>query len=1488
MKQLSSSTVIGNKRKIPSSSTKENSSSTPNNSGSSPMLMYGVFQRSLLTPLSVLTNDRNVVNTTIRNTNNNSIFCGTYQTPTCKNEAVQNMSSICIDKNKATASSRLKDTVELTPSLPCSDVTNGNVNTTVDFAGMPTRNIPKHPLTQVVICRDLSQQFDEVHEDVVNYVEYADCGDPMYSCEHCSATFCLLPQHGNQPKFAQLYIHDTENEINNRIGSVRKNNDKDSIHVDVVSDIKNVLDENNVLVKSFRNAKTQIESNTCVEIKMRLIGKRNKDARTYNLPTVSEVAALIVGDLDPTMGERDILVETRSGLLKRISELHPSYLPLQYPILYPYGEDGYREDIQLCRDSNIQTNGRHRISAREFFSFRIHERPGELSTLLFSKRLFQQFVVDAYTMVETGRLIYIRNNQKSLRCEAYKGLSDALTRGEIDPSTQGKRIILPSSFTGGARYMVQNYQDAMAICRWIGYPNLFITFTCNPKWPEIQRYLSQRDLKTKDRPDTVCRVFKMKLDDLIKDLRSGELFGTVRAVIYTIEFQKRGLPHAHILLFLANNNRNADSNFIDTIISAEIPNKEVDQQYYDVVEEFMVHGPCGHVRKQSPCMVNGKCSKHFPKKFVDSSNFDENGYPIYKRRDDGKIVTKNGIQLDNRYVVPHNMHLLLKYRAHMNVEWCNQSRSIKYLFKYVNKGNDRVTVEFYKSTSDDHGNEVIDEINMYYDCRYISACEATWRLFSFEVQFRTPAVERLSFHLPDCQTIIFEDDDTVDNVLMRETIGQSMFNGWFEANKRFPEAKLLTYIEMPNKFVWKKDIREWNPRKKGFSIGRIFYVPPGTGELYYLRCLLNIVRGPTSFEEIRCFNGVQYQSFRDACYARGLLDDDKEYIDAIKEASHWSSAQSMRKLFVTLLTSNSFNRPEIVWNEVSHFLSEDVQYNQRRLLLITDLVLTNDEKENLTLIELEKLLEVYNKSLKDFPPMPQPICSSSRLNGNRLLFEELSYDRAALADESVRLAGQLTQEQRGVYDTIIGDVASNGGGLFFVYGYGGTGKTFLWKALSSTLRSQGEIVINVASSGIASLLLPGGRTAHSRFAIPININEDSTCNIKPGGDLSELIVKTKLIIWDEAPMMHKHCFEALDRTMRDLLRFANPLSEISTFGGKTVVLGGDFRQILPVIPKGSRQDIVSSTINSSYLWQSCKVLWLTKNLRLHRLENVLEIEQVEQFAEWIAAIGDGTTGASNEDCAEVEIPDEMLLSSTGDPIATIVESTFPMFQNGSCDNSFLESRAILAPTLDVVSAVNEYMSNMHEAESRTYLSCDSVCRAENGDGVLANVHIPEFLNGLKASGIPNHSLTLKVGSPVMLLRNIDHSLGLCNGTRLVVTRLSEHVIEAKIMSGSHAGTRVLIPRMSMTPSDPRLPFKFSRRQFPVMLSYAMTINKSQGQTLSHVGLLLKKPVFVHGQLYVAASRVSNPTGLKIFLCNDLDKCCKSTTNVVYKEVFNNL
>jgi hypothetical protein len=297
-----------------------------------------------------------------------------------------------------------------------------------------------------------------------------------------------------------------------------------------------MLDYHNVHAKGFRMARDSILSGTVPELKLRLIHDRKSDPRLYNLPTVSEVAALIVGDVDAG-DTRDIIIQEKGGKLERIDEFHPAYLAYQYPLLFPYGEDGYRRGTLHKENPDVIITKRNRLTIMDWLSFRIQMRRAEAKTLLCARRLFQQFLVDGFTMMEAERLSFVRNNQSTLRVSKYAKIHSAV---DIAPKT-GKRVVLPSSFVGSKRYMDQLYFDGMAISASDGFPDLFITFTCNPNWPEIARLLAKHNLKPHDRPDIITRVFKLKLTELLKDLTKRHVLGKVIACKYLFVFLSSAL-----------------------------------------------------------------------------------------------------------------------------------------------------------------------------------------------------------------------------------------------------------------------------------------------------------------------------------------------------------------------------------------------------------------------------------------------------------------------------------------------------------------------------------------------------------------------------------------------------------------------------------------------------------------------------------------------------------------------------------------------------------------------------------------------------------------------------------------------------------------------------------------------------------------------------------------------------------------------------------
>lgn len=616
-------------------------------------------------------------------------------------------------------------------------------------------------------------------------------------------------------------------------------------------------------------------------------------------------------------------------------------------------------------------------------------------------------------------------------------------------------------------------------------------------------------------------------------------------------------------------------------------------------------------------MKDGKCSKHFPKPFLVATVFDVEGYARYKRGPDAQYTTSCGIIIHSGYVVPYNKKLCSRFEAHINVEYCGWNMMIKYLFKYISKGTYRVRYVIQKDVGvNDVGpsntvneqpdvmcreKQHIDEIKTYLDGRYICPHEAAWRIFDFPIHHRNPAVQILSVHEENSQSILFKEDTTIIQVLRNPSATRTTLLAWFESNAKDPKGHENTYIEYPKYYKWDGPSKSWDKRASVSSnmVGRLVFMHPSSGELFYLWLLLCHQKGCTSFEDLRTVSGYVHPTYRSACNALGIIGDDIEWLATFNDASTWATPFQLRILFCSLLLFCEVTNPNLLWQKAYEKMSDDYIYRLKSTLTDKAFSATDDVVRQQLLHDLEDMLSssVPARSLAHFNlPMPSPVMHT--ILQNRLLLEEMTYDKRVLADQHAQLLPQLNTQQMAIYGSVVSRIEANKHILMFVYGHGGTGKTFLWTTILSFFRSLGKVVLAVAASGIASLLLPSGTTTHSRFKIPIDLASNRSCDIKKRTSLADLMKHTSLIIWDEDPMSDRRCFEYLDKSLRDVLD-----CDEKPFSGISVLLGGDFQKTLPVLPKGTRSQIIDLTLPNSYLWKFFDIQMLTQNMRLSSNED---------------------------------------------------------------------------------------------------------------------------------------------------------------------------------------------------------------------------------------------------------------------------------------------
>jgi hypothetical protein len=426
----------------------------------------------------------------------------------------------------------------------------------------------------------------------------------------------LTSEAQETPKFMQIYFHDTADSTQVRLNATNLNSPGPAS--EIMQLLENEVRRCSPYIQRFEYAiQRMLETPSLLLVLQAEKRPPTGHARVYNVPTADEVAVLIPESYDENTkpSARDFVVHLRGGGVKRMKVLNQHYDPLHYVLLYIFGEEGWN------METRSKEQRRKKISVMDFYAFYLMVRPTP-TALHYAGRLLQQWCVDMYAKMELQRLDYFRFHQKDIRADHYYGVEDSIAQNDSDVA--GKRIILPSSFTGGPRYMAQCFQDAMSVVREFGKPDLFITFTCNPSWIEITSNMLPNQASN-ERADLISRVFQLKLKMLIKDLKSGAAFGPLAAHIFVVEFQKRGLPHAHILVILETK---IIPDHFDKYVSAEIPCSSTQKDLFDLVTKHMVH-KCSTDR----CLdENGNCSKRFPKDYSSETTIsEEDGYPRYRR-----------------------------------------------------------------------------------------------------------------------------------------------------------------------------------------------------------------------------------------------------------------------------------------------------------------------------------------------------------------------------------------------------------------------------------------------------------------------------------------------------------------------------------------------------------------------------------------------------------------------------------------------------------------------------------------------------------------------------------------------------------------------------------------------------------------------------------------------------------------------------------------
>ncbi|KAK0407673.1 hypothetical protein QR680_003524 [Steinernema hermaphroditum] len=777
----------------------------------------------------------------------------------------------------------------------------------------------------------------------------------------------LFPPDGKAPEFGQIYTLSSAESLDRHFKKAFPNHEtmKDSNLAncrELIAILESVLQENHPyasLYKStyemYREAEERAKADGTAVPELRMTVLTNRQAKLENIADATvhshrtsvpegpgHVGVIWISATGEPPKITGVVLTSRKGELRTIAghSVNPVLFPGCFPLLNPKGLLGYKFGIPLAgvvvdsqddtadvpddeeneAEARFPNNGgrppqkgpRRFVSQRQFWRYVFFSREKSITDFhwLFShEQLAEHFVTVTANQIERHEMDYRKqvmdkhNLRSSLPADLIRGIASRLQPGE----TLGKVYMAPEFWKGSRRNMQRAYSNLKAISNAHGRVTFFLTFTGNPYWPEIQESLANKRHKKSwiHNPSVVNRVFKAKLDELTKDLTERHVLGKVAAWGYSVEFQKRGMPHAHILLIMEKGEDDGSVMFVENYISAEIPDRPDDSEAGDWAEQqrrLHEYVTKHNLHDCSPaCRVEGKCSKRFPKPYSDVTVLEHDKYPIYTRRrplQEGSVITEKNrhrfgnrfvkcrrgvpVVLDNRNVVPYNAFLLLKYNCHINLEYVGAEKCAEYVFKYIMKGHDRAYIKVKgprgEPQRDDDGNIIVnyDEIEHNFQVRYMTAPEAMWRIFGFENVRLSHDVHLLYIYKPGGTRIIYEEGQEQEAARRAANqIEENAVTAFFDLCKVDPDARQYCYHEVPLHYTYAKK-SGWTKRKvKRKTIVRVAPVIAADRIGYALRLLLLNKPGPQSYADLRTVDGVEYPTFMAAAQALKLTESDE-------------------------------------------------------------------------------------------------------------------------------------------------------------------------------------------------------------------------------------------------------------------------------------------------------------------------------------------------------------------------------------------------------------------------------------------------------------------------------------------------------------------------------------------------------------------------------------------------------------------------------------